>query len=362
MGIDIPRLKLEETLESAIAIARSKEALPDLWLSRIQRLSDLGVKTYIAALGGALLAKATDSRVDSLTQDRSAGSRGYSLRMSAELMAERNQGRFHMGAQGRNPINNRPFMGGPSRIDEFTKIANSSRQSFELFRDCLVDLNHSSQAEALYSLASWLRVRMGILESEKLTRQSARKLEAGLGANDLLAALERFVREDTEGGRRGQSFVAAVLDCVFEEVVLQSINNPRPGDVRVCRNGAVVCAVEVKQLPVTESVGLDLASISPSLGASLALLVVLADRHSPLDREVMRRQALEQHGVLLEVAESVRELVGAVAVFSATPVSQIVDRLPSRYLLRMREHEVSESGQIRWREVVEAREANLLDE
>jgi len=356
MGIELQRDALEETLEEAIDRARSDTALPRLWLTRVARLGELGIKTYVAALGAALLAKATDPRVDSLTQDVAAGTRGYSLRKVAEIMAERNHDRFHMGATGRWPLNNRPFLGGPSRIDEFTKISRKARPSFELFRDGLVDLNRATREEALEALAAWVRVRIEVLEIERAAWRESLEVESGLSPDELLGVLEIFVRENPENGRRGQALVAAVLGCAHGNVVLQSINNPHPGDVQVWRDEALTCVVEVKQVPVTEMAGAELAAATRGMGASLALLVVLADRHAPLDRERLRRQAITDHGVLLEVAESVRELVGAVAVYSATPVEIVAASLPNRYAERLREHEVSPQGQQRWSQLVSRRE------
>jgi hypothetical protein len=355
VAITLPKERLDLVLDDAVAVARSEEPLPRLWVQRVERLGSLGIRTYIAALGAALLAKATDPRVDSLAQDRSAGPRGYSLRVVAEFLAERNGGRFHMGAQGRNPLNNRPFLGGPSRIDEFTKIDGHARPSYELFRDCLVDLNRMSAEEARLALAAWLRVRTGVKEAEREASRQTLQLTTGLSAQELVDAVERFVRENPEGGRRGQAFVAAALDCVFTEVVLQSINDPTPGDVRVLRDGLLTCVVEVKQVAVDENVAVELADNAKSLGASLALLVVMADNHEPLDREQLKRRALADAGVLVAVVESARELLGAVAVFSGTPVEQIVSRLPGRYASRMREHEVSEHAQRRWAEIIESR-------
>jgi len=116
MGIKLEDQALLLCLDDALALARSTEELPAVWISRVERLGGLGVKTYIAALGGALLAKSTDPRVDSLAQDEAAGPRGYSLRKAAEFLAEQNNGRYHLGAEGRWPLNNRPFLGGPARI------------------------------------------------------------------------------------------------------------------------------------------------------------------------------------------------------------------------------------------------------
>ena len=140
MGIRLEDQTLLLTLDEALALARSTEELPAVWITRVDRLGGLGVKTYIAALGGALLAKAADPRVDSLAQDEAAGPRGYSLRKAAEFLAQQNDGRYHLGAEGRWPLNNRPFLGGPARIDEFTKISGKARPAYEAFLDALRDL------------------------------------------------------------------------------------------------------------------------------------------------------------------------------------------------------------------------------
>jgi len=342
-------------LDESIARARSGVSVPELWERRVQRLGDLGVVTYIAALGAAMLAKSTDPRVDVLTQDRNAGPRAYSLRKVAEFLASHNQGRYHMGATGKNPVNNRPFLGGPGRIDEFTKISPKARPSFELFRDCLVDLNRMSSEEAHATFVAWLRVRMEVQRVKIEGDRESLAIGTHLDVANLIDTAEQFVRENSEGGRRGQSFVAAVLDCAFSDVVLQTINDPNPGDVRVRDHGRTAWIVEVKQVAVDEATAFTLASEAQAMGVTLALLVVLADRQSPLDREQIRRRAIREHKVLLEVVESVRELVGMVAVFSMTTIEQIAAALPGRYALRMREHGVSVAAQSRWSELMEAR-------
>ncbi len=355
MGITFSTDDLLLVLEEAIDRARADAPITSVWKGRVDRLGRVGIKTYVAALGAALLAKATDPRVDVLTQDAAAGARGYSLRTVAELMAERNLGRFHMGATGRNPMNNRPFLGGPPRIDEFEKISRKARPAYEAYRDCLIELNRLSSDQAKTALVAWLRVRMDAQAAEVEERRRALNLTTTLGPATLIDAAERFVREDPEGGRRAQAFVAAALDCAFDDVVLQPINDPRPGDVQVRRGGAVVWIVEVKQLPVAERTAFDLAAAARAMGVHLALLVVIADRHPPLERERIRRQSLRDQQVMVHVAESVGELLGTIAMFSTTSLEQIVERLPGRYAERMREHEVSTRGRQRWAEVIAAR-------
>ncbi len=61
MGISLDDSELLLSLDEGVALARSDHELPEVWVKRVERLGALGIKTYIAALGGALLAKATRS-------------------------------------------------------------------------------------------------------------------------------------------------------------------------------------------------------------------------------------------------------------------------------------------------------------
>jgi hypothetical protein len=355
MGIRLEDQALLLALDNALALARSTEDLPALWIARVERLGGLGIKTYIAALGGAMLAKAADPRVDSLAQDEAAGPRGYSLRKAAEFLAQQNDDRYDLGAKGRWPLNNRPFLGGPARIDDFTKISGKARPAYEAFLDALRDLNRIEGTEALPVLAAFFRVRMAVQAAEREAARAARKLESDVALEDLVGIVDRFVRAAPEGGRRAQALAAAVLDCAFDDVELQPINSPHPGDVRVRLDEAIVLAVEAKQLPVGEDVASELSREAAGLGADLALLFVIADKHAPLDRDRVQRDALRDDGTLLLICESVLELIASVAVLSATSAAQVEADLPGAFAVRLREIEGSEKGQDEWRQLVAER-------
>jgi len=355
MGIKLEEQAMLLTLDEALALARGGEQLNPVWLARVEHLGELGMKTYIAALGGALLAKASNPAVDVLTQDEGGGPNGYSLRRAAEFLTQQNDGRYHLGAQGRWPLNNRPFLGGPSRIDEFTKISSKARPSFEAFKDSLRQLNRLDRRQALEALAAFLRVRMAVQEAEQSASRDARSLSSDVALDDLVGIIDRFVRADPEGGRRAQALVAAVLDCAFEDVLLQPINSPHAGDVRVMREGEVAIAVEVKQLPTREAVASELAREAAGLGADLALLVVIADGQAPIERYRVQRDALRDDGTLLRVCEGVLELVSLVAVLTLTSVRDLEDKLPGALASRLQELEVAPDAQVEWRSLIEDR-------
>jgi hypothetical protein len=126
--------------------------------------------------------------------------------------------------------------------------------------------------------------------------------------------------------------------------------------VRIINDSEIVLAVEVKQLPVGQAVASELSREAAELGADLAMLVVISDKHEPLDRDRAQRDALREDGTLLLICESVLELIASVAVLSATPAVQIETDLPGAFAARLREIEVSEDALDDWKHLIADRQ------
>ena len=162
-----------------------------------------------------------------------------------------------------------------------------------------------------------------------------------------------FVTEDPEGGKRGQAFAAAVLDCAYDDVRLRSINDPNPIDVSAWAGGGMVLAVEVKQLVVDESTALVLAKDAAGNGCDRALLVALHPAQPHFDREHIRHEALVNHGVLVEACASVEELVARVLIGSRLPLTDAAIRIQEWYSARMAEHGLADESRERWASLCE---------
>src|SRR4051812_24305938 len=101
MGISIPAKRLALVLEQAVSIAESDRELPELWLRRVERIAECPSRTYVAALGTALLAKASDARIDALTIKAKAGPNAYSMRGVVRTLVEKAPlYGYHLGATG----------------------------------------------------------------------------------------------------------------------------------------------------------------------------------------------------------------------------------------------------------------------
>jgi hypothetical protein len=347
MGIRIPSAKLQVVLERAVILAESDEDLPELWLERVERISASPSKTYVAALGTALLAKATEPQVDALTIKSKAGPNAYSMRGVVKVLAERARDYgYHLGVTGPEPLNNQPWFGS-SRVDRITNLRPDVGPFHRDLLRYLSDLNRLSADEALQGLAAFLRLRLAYGEDER-ARAASLRVAGGASFEDLLDILDAFVKDDPEGGRRGQALVAAVLDLAHDDVVLAAINDPRMFDVAVRDDGVETLGVDVKQKPVEEAAALHLAQEAAARGVDKVLLVALAPEQRQLDRPRISQLAQQNHRVLATVYEGVRELLTQVALQSPLPLADFVRYLPERYLLRMQEHGVSTEGQQYW--------------
>ena len=214
----------------------------------------------VAALGTALLAKATNPAVDVYALlDRDEAPTSYSARSLADNVWARHRAALgiDIGANGTNPLNNTPFIG-KTRIDAITGVRN--QEGWSWFLKCM---------EALRSLAGAPEARQalrGFILARSRSLLQALDTQPGegddLSVSALLALIEQFVSDDSEGGRRAQAAVAGILDATYgrERVVVGVINDPdrhAPLDVAVTQQsdgGQVVytLAFEVKDKPVSD--------------------------------------------------------------------------------------------------------------
>lgn len=248
--------------EEATAARRGDNPpLVEAWEDRVRRLGDFcphgKSATMIAALGTALLAKAADPRVDVFALlDRGEAPDSYSARSLADNVWARNRAELgvDLGANGANPLNNTPFIG-KTRIDEITGVRNKAGWVF--FMTCMEAAKGlASSAEAREALRGFIMARSrSLLPPIAIVRHEGDDLTP----SQLIHAIDDYVAADSEGGRRAQAAVAAMLDAAFgsERVLVGVINDPdrhAPLDVSVAdESGGYVIAFEVKDKPVFDS-------------------------------------------------------------------------------------------------------------
>lgn len=333
VGIKLDKQARVDTYERAIRDARDPLVVTDqTWTARIQWLSDQVAqgdakgRTYIPAVGGALLAKSVDPDVDLLTQRLEGGPRGYYLRGVVEQMQKQARNIVHLGTPSANPMNNAPFLRGPARVDRLP-VASYLEHIYETYLDWMREANSYSRTSAYDALVAFVAVRMAAQRTEDTALATGTRMQAAASTSDLLGAVQLWATEDPEEGARGQALVAAALSLTWGtgvEVVPK--HHPAPFDVRL----PPTLACEVKQRAVQDSDVLELARRAASAGYDVALYAALSLNQRPLAVDRLRRDALDQHGVLLDIVYDSHDLVAKVGVYGGVRVARVAAQLGQR--------------------------------
>ena len=111
MGISLDYGRARSVFLAAIEWAESGRPVPTEWVDRTARVAALESRTYTPMLATALLARATDDRVDALSLKVESGDAAYSARTLCHnvlVPASVTHG-FSLRTTGREPLNNQPF-------------------------------------------------------------------------------------------------------------------------------------------------------------------------------------------------------------------------------------------------------------
>lgn len=349
MAIPLDRQALKDVLERALRDARNPKRDADAkwvdrvdWLGRTVAGGDAKGKTYIAATGGALLAKATDDRVDTLTQSARAGGRAYGLRTVAELMQQQLRGTVHLGTLSKNPMNNSPFLRGPPQIERFV-IAPYMRHVYDEYLGWMHELDGYDRAKAYEALVAFLRTRLQAQRDEDAAAAAGVRMTAARSTADLLDALQLWIVEDPEEGARGQALLAGALTLAWDDVEVVPKHHPSPFDVK--RTGTpppLVC--ECKQQVITDAEVLELPRRAAVHDSDLALYAAFDPRQPPLPVDRLRADSLRHHGVLLDIVTSTEELLSHICIGAGIPAADVAANLPSAIVSRCRDADVSATG------------------
>jgi hypothetical protein len=248
--VKIDKAKAAEILEQA---SRSLQPPPSSWTEVVEQLGEEcekgANKTFIAVLGTALLAKATDLRVDPFALKVGSGESGaYSARSLCQhvLAAQAPELGIDLGVTGREPFNNQPFFA-EERIHKGLPVHARARIGFDVLLDALQrvsDLN--SESDARNALLAFVKVR-----TKPRYAGSTAFDGSGIQTPELLASyVEDFVTENSESGKRAQAAAAGILEMAAPGAVqVSKVHDPDrnyPGDVRVADGDIVHTVFEVR--------------------------------------------------------------------------------------------------------------------
>lgn len=344
LDYDVSRARFRE----ALALARSEKPLPAKWLERTRKIGESPSKTFIAMLGTALLAKATDPKIDPFALKVRKFPTAYSARSLCKdvLVPCAVEARVHLGTTGREPLNNQPFFR-HERVGPDMMVHSSVRPHLDYLCESLAGMKKLSQTEALHAFAAFLRTRI---------REGPRKaaplvVERAPGVADLVTKATDFISSDPESGKRGQALVAACLDLIFDDVRTTRVYDPSrhwPGDVVVVAQRSIVLAVEVKQRPATETEILQFAERSAQMGVHRAIAATLDPSQEFLHVQPICEEAWRRFEVHLSILGEAASVVHAALTWTSRPLKKALVELPQLMASRLEELEVSAEGLAEW--------------
>jgi hypothetical protein len=315
-------------------------------------------RTHIAFLGTAILAKCLDVRFDAFAV-KSEGERAYSARGLCHnvLVPNAPEIDINLGVTGREPLNNQPYFR-VQRVSRDMPVRGPVRPVIDMLCGILDKLEAlTSEAEARQALRAFIAVRKRYgTRYAPLTR-----ITATMTTEEVLAAISRLVAESSEGGRRAQAVVAALMDVFAgsERVHVGRINDPSrtvPGDVAVrSREDATVWerVFEVRDKPVSREDLLLFIARCRDAGITEIAVVAVASAQEAIPLAEARAWAIER-GMTLSVFRTWDELVRQALYWGPTPQIEAIAKLPAAIYERLVGLEVSPGGASAWLDLIGA--------
>lgn len=346
LGIKISQTAAQERLDEAFEWAASDRPVPEDWKKFAEQTFRMASKTYTAALGTSLLARATDDSIDPLSIKEAYGPNTYSIRTlgHAVLVPSARRLGFSIRNTGREPLNNQPWF----RYDHMTKIERvRDRDALAVFVAGVRKIESLDRNQALAALASFVRV--AIADSRRIEMFAID--EGDLTVQEVVAAVTAFLEEGNDRPRRTQALVAAAFDVTHSVVRSRRLNDPSrdfPGDVQAFQGARPILAAEVraKSVPPTEVEGF--VSACRAADIDRAFMIVLWPGHRPLPRERLCQSALDDYGVLLTIIEEAEDLLVDIFGWSDMALEKTLEAFAKAVLDRLLEIEAMPETLSRW--------------
>jgi len=336
------------------------------WFERIQKLSELcesaGVRTHIAFLGTALLAKALNPAIDPHTVKPTHApdpSRAYPARSLAEqvLVPVSHRVGMHLGVTGREPLNNQPYFRMRWLGDE-TPISVASRPPFDYMLALVADLEGLSGDEAAAALRAFIKVRTAFAVSyERFDGDILVSLE------EFPQTVDTFVQSNSENGKRAQAVAAGLIDLTEgpERVVSGRVNDPsrkHPGDVCVLSAddpSVFLKAIEVRDKPVSMSDAYVFAGTCQRHGVYDVAFLMVSNRQQKLDDGALTLWAAER-GIAFRLFYGWKDIITETLFWSDLAMRPGVSAAVQLIEDRLREVEISAEGYEYWQSLFRNRD------
>jgi hypothetical protein len=346
---------------TAVLIAEAKAAIDGpidpRWQEVIEDFShicDDTTLTHIAFLGTAILAKSTSLSADVWSvKARSRKPGAYSARGLGHGVLVKNAPvlGINLGVTGREPLNNQPYFQ-IDRLSRRTTVHGNARRALDALCDILDKLE---KLPSLKGARAVLRAFIFVRRRWNPNYGAFTEVSKNFSVEKLIALIEEFVSEDSEGGKRAQAIVAGMMDLYAgkQRVSTSRINDPDrylPGDVGVHVAGSTDIwekVFEVRDKGVEVSDLYHFAQKAMEHSVAEAAVIAVAANQTILDTQDAKKWAADR-GVSLTYFSGWATFVRQVLFWAAVPSPIGIQTLPKDVFARLVELEVSPRGVALW--------------
>jgi hypothetical protein len=354
-------VKISKQEAAAVLIAEAKAAVAGpvdpRWRETIEefsRICDDTTLTHVAFLGTAILAKSTNLAADVWSVKARSKKRGaYSARGLGHgvLVKHAPVLGLNLGVTGREPLNNQPYFQ-IDRISRRTTVHGKASRALDALCDILDRLE---KLPSLKDVRAVLRAFIFVRRQWNPSYGAFTEVSKGLSVEKLIALIEDFVAEDSEGGKRAQAIVAGMMDLYAgkERVITSRINDPDrhlPGDVGVRVAGSTEIwekVFEVRDKNVEVSDLYHFAQKAMEHSVTEAAVIAVAANQTLLDAQDVEKWAADR-GVSITYFPGWAPFIRQALFWSVVPSPIGVQTLPKHVFARLIELEVSERGVALW--------------
>jgi SacI restriction endonuclease len=342
-------------LERAAEVARSGP-IDSTWsrlVADLRKVAFPGSITYSIAFGTAALAKATEPKVDTYSVKARLGGNAYSMRGIGNgiLAAHALRLGFDLGLRKREPLNNQPFfsIGNVKDIEDRP----DNRDVRAKLIEALGVLGETDAAGAFKALAAYLAACPVPLAVVAMDSGAGDDLDQ----RALVAAIERFVADNSERGARAQAVATGLADVKYgsDRVRVEGVYSPsrnHPLDVAILAEGDeenFELGFEVRDKPVDPTEIGFTAQTAKEHGMKYAGVLAVSSAQRPFDPVALAAQeeVAAGFGVYVRVFTGWSEFVADALWCSHEPATP-GDAYRAIHL-RLSELEVSPEGMALWK-------------
>ena len=328
------------------------EQFPE-WCTDLQFLStDECPVTYLPVLTVMLVARSIRERseLDVLDIQRSTSPRGYSASsIAGHLIKFVTQVGIDLRTTSSQVMNSQPFTYKKRVRPEMA--GERVRAAYARFFNAAERVEELSSTAAFEVLALIFHLRRGplIVEADVLVvRGDRRALDAVIGVTN------EFVAENSEAGKVGQAFAAALFDILFpsHQIRMGNNNDPSasiPGDVQVGRDETFWLWIEVKQKAVVSSEIQAFVDRVKAIGGDRAMYFALGNAHYPQNIDMMQlHKRAVKDGIELTIYSAPEQALSDLLPKAAGSAGMQAEALANRMLDRLHQSQVSSTLEQVW--------------